>query len=259
MRYQIDFLSIFFLSLLIIPTLYINYKLNITLNKKITVSIMRMILQLSLVGVYLQYIFDLNNSLLNVFYIIMMMLVASISITNSTKLKRTKLYMPIYISMLVPNLFMVLFFNKFVIVLDNVFDARYLITIGGMLLGNVLSGDIVGLNTYFKDIEENKNTINYDLALGASFLQAIKPYIKNALISSIKPTISSMATIGLVSLPGMMSGQILGGSLPLEAIMYQIAIMIAIYVTRYINILTSIIFINKYIFDENNQFEFLSI
>jgi putative ABC transport system permease protein len=223
------------------------------MNKRIIISVTRMIIQLSLVGVYLQYIFDLNNNLLNVIYIIIMMLVASVSITNSTKLKKRKLYFPIFISMALPNLFMVLFFNKMVINLNNIFDARYIITIGGMLLGNVLSGDIVGINSFFKDIDENKNVINFDLALGATQIQSIKPYVKNALTASITPTVSSMATIGLVALPGMMTGQILGGSVPLEAIMYQIAIMIAIYVTRYINILSSVYVSNRYIFDKKGQ------
>lgn len=250
---NISYLGIFYLSLLIIPTLYVNHLLNVKMNKRIIISVTRMIIQLSLVGVYLQYIFDLNNNFLNVIYIIIMMLVASISITNSTKLKKRKLYFPIFISMALPNLFMVLFFNKMVINLNNIFDARYIITIGGMLLGNVLSGDIVGINSFFKDIDENKNVINFDLALGATQLQSIKPYVKNALTASITPTVSSMATIGLVALPGMMTGQILGGSVPLEAIMYQIAIMIAIYVTRYINILSSVYVSNRYIFDKKGQ------
>ncbi|MGD1822216.1 MAG: ABC transporter permease [Pleomorphochaeta sp.] len=256
MSNDISYLGIFYLCLLILPTLYINYRLNIQLNKKIIISVVRMIIQLSLVGVYLQYIFDFNNSILNVVYILIMMFVASISITNSTPLKKKKLYLPIYLSMLIPNLFMVLFFNKFVIALDNVFDARYIITIGGMLLGNVLSGDIIGINTFFKDLEENKKIINYDLGLGATLLQAITPYIKNSLTASIRPTVSSMATIGLVALPGMMTGQILGGSVPLEAIMYQIAIMIAIYVTRYINILGSILFTKNSLFDNLDQIDF---
>ncbi len=250
---NISYLGIFYLSLLIIPTLYVNHLLNVKMNKRIIISVTRMIIQLSLVGVYLQYIFDLNNNFLNVIYIIIMMLVASISITNSTKLKKRKLYFPIFISMALPNLFMVLFFNKMVINLNNIFDARYIITIGGMLLGNVLSGDIVGINSFFKDIDENKNVINFDLALGATQIQSIKPYVKNALTASITPTVSSMATIGLVALPGMMTGQILGGSVPLEAIMYQIAIMIAIYVTRYINILSSVYVSNRYIFDKKGK------
>ncbi len=253
MSESISNLGIFYLTLLVIPTLYINYLLDVKLNKKIIISIVRMIVQLSLVGLYLQYIFDLNNNLLNIAYLLVMMAVASVSITNSTPLKNKKLYFQTFLSMALPNLFMVLFFNRMVINLNNIFDARYIITIGGMLLGNVLSGDIVGLNTFFSEVEENKNVINYDLSLGATFFQAIKPYVRNALTSSIRPTISSMATIGLVSLPGMMTGQILGGSVPLEAIMYQIAIMIAIYVTRYLNILSSIYISSKYVFTNRGQ------
>jgi len=63
--------------------------------------------QLAITGIYLQYIFDLNNNILNVSYLLIMMLVASISITNSTKLKNKKLYLPVFISMMIPNLFMV--------------------------------------------------------------------------------------------------------------------------------------------------------
>jgi len=147
----------------------------------------------------------------------------------------------------------VLFFNAVVINLDHVLDARYVITIGGMLLGNVLNGDIIGLTAFYKGIEENRNRVNFDLSLGATRFQAIKPYLKDAITASIKPTVASMATIGLVALPGMMTGQILGGSVPMNAIMYQIAIMLAIYVTRYINIMGAIMFSQNMMFDKKDQ------
>lgn len=250
---SISYLGILYLSLLVVPTLIINNSLNIKLNKQIIISIVRMIIQLSLVGLYLQYIFDLNSPFLNVLYMLLMMLIATFSIKKSTGLHLKRLYMPILVSMALPNFLMVLFFNHFVIDLNNIFEARYIITIGGMLLGNVLSGDIIGLNTYYKGISDNINRVNYDLALGATRYQATKPYFKDAITSSIKPTIASMATIGLVSLPGMMTGQILGGSVPIDAIMYQIAIMIAIYVTRYVNIYGAIILSQRIMFDSSDQ------
>lgn len=249
----ISYMGIFYLSLLIIPTLIINRSLNIKMNNQIVISLARMIVQLSLVGFYLQYVFDLNNSLLNIAYMIVMMIVATFSIKKSTGLHLNKLYLPILISMALPNFLMVLFFNTYVINLSNVLDARYIITIGGMLLGNVLSGDIIGLNTYYRGISDNINRVNYDLALGATRYQATKPYFKDAITASIKPTVASMATIGLVSLPGMMTGQILGGSVPVDAIMYQIAIMIAIFVTRYINIYGAITLSQKMMFDSRDQ------
>lgn len=250
---NISVIGILYLSLLIIPTLIINMRLNIKMNRGILVSIVRMVLQLSLVGLYLQYIFDLNNPFLNVSYILIMMIVASISVSRSSNFKLRKMLLPIFISMVIPNLLMVLFFNAFVINLKNILEARYIITIGGMLLGNVLSGDIIGLTSYYKGIEKNKKIVNYDLALGATRFQATKPYLKDAISASIKPTIATMATIGLVSLPGMMTGQILGGSIPSEAIMYQVAIMIAIYVTRYINIFGVILLSQRIMFDSKDQ------
>lgn len=182
-----------------------------------------------------------------------MMVIATVSITKSADLKVRRILVPIFISIAVPNFLMILFFNAFVIDLNNIFEARYIITIGGMLLGNVLSGDIIGLTTYYRGISKNQNQVNYDLALGATRYQATKPYLKEAISASIKPTVASITTIGLVSLPGMMTGQILGGSVPMEAIMYQIAIMLAIYVTRYVNIYGAIHLSQKIMFDKRDQ------
>jgi putative ABC transport system permease protein len=181
------------------------------------------------------------------------MLFAAHSIIESSKYRLKELFVPIAISIIIPNFIILLFFNMFVIKLNNIFDARYLITIGGMVLGNVLKGDIIGLMTYYNGIKDNYNKVNYDLALGASVFQATKPYLKKSIQVAIKPTISTAATMGIVSLPGMMTGQILGGSLPVDAIMYQIAIMIAIYVTRYSNILFAILLTKNKMFDKNDQ------
>lgn len=249
----ISYLGLLYLALLVIPVLLINSKLEIKMNKRILISMARMTVQLSLVGLYLQYIFDLNNPILNLGYLVLMMVIASFSVTNSTGLNLKRIYFPILISMMIPNIVLLFFFNAIVIDLNNVFEARYMITIAGMLLGNVLNGDIVGLNTFYKGVKDNEKIVNYDLALGATRFQALKPFFKDAIVASIKPTVASMATIGLVSLPGMMTGQILGGSVPREAIMYQIAIMIAIFVTRYFNIFGAIALSQRLMFDKNDQ------
>jgi len=249
----IGYLGIVYLLVLVIPTLVVNHQLGIKMNKRIIISVIRMIIQLGLVGIYLQYIFELNNIFLNVGYMLLMMLIAAVSITKTLGLRFKRVYLPIAASIIIPNVLMVFFFNTLVIGLDNILEARYIITIGGMLLGNVLSGDIVGLTTFYKGISANKKRVNYDLALGATRFQAIKPYLTDGIQAAIKPTVASMATIGLVALPGMMTGQILGGSVPLEAIMYQIAIMLAIYVTRYVNIFLAIALSQKTMFDKKDQ------
>ncbi len=253
MNDSISYLSLCYIAVLIIPTLFMNKKLGIGLNKKILISLTRMIVQLSLVGVYLQYMFQLNNPFVNIAYVLLMVVVATLSALNSAKFSVKLLFTPLFFSMLIPDLFMVLFFNTVVLGLPNPLDARYLITINGMLLGNILNNDVVGMQNFYRGVKNNKNGINYSLALGATRLQAIRPYINSGIVASISPNIASMATMGLVSLPGMMTGQILGGSLPFEAILYQIGIMFAIYVTRYFSIYLGIMLSQKRMFDDKDN------
>ncbi len=250
---HIDVVNLLLMLLLVIPIIGVNHWLGIRLNRKIIISISRMIVQLSLVGVYLQYIFDLNNPVLNVIYIILMMGVATYSIIDATPLKLGTIVIPIMISLLVPNILMLLFFNGVVIRIDQLFDAKYMITIGGMILGNGLSGNIIGLSRFYDGIIEKESVYINDLMYGATTFEALKPHYRQAILACINPTIASMATIGLVSLPGMMTGQILGGSIPLEAIRYQIAIMIAIFVTKYFNLFVALQLTTRQLFDWNGR------
>ena len=250
---DITYISLGLLTLLVIPTLFFNRFLKLRINKKISIGVIRMFVQLGLVGIYLQYLFDWNNAFLNVGYMLIMMLIASFSISSSTELKSLRARFGLYLSVFAAT-FLVLFFLNFVVLrLQNVFDARYLITIGGMILGNVLRTDIVWLNAYYKGIRENTDIVNYDLALGATREQALRPYFRDAVMATIRPSVASMETIGLVALPGMMTGQILGGSLPANAIGYQMAIMIAIYVSVYLNIIISISITQRLVFSDKDQ------
>lgn len=257
---NINYLQLSYLMVLVIPVLIISYKLEIYNAKKTIIAIIRMVIQLTLVGFYLQYIFDTNQPLLTLAYIFLMIVVASISIGNAIPLKMTKVITPLILSLLIPNILMLLFFNGVVVQLDMLFEAKYLITIGGMLLGNGLNGNIVGLSTFYNSLTKREKEYQYSLSLGASHIEAIIPYMREAVIVSINPSIASMATIGLVSLPGMMTGQILGGSVPMQAIRYQIAIMIAIFVTKFFNIILAIVLTKNRMFTEKLQInrEFLS-
>jgi len=98
------------------------------------------------------------------------------------------------------------------------------------------------LCSFWSSIKENEKIYLNTLALGANRYQALKPYVNKSIMAAVNPTLASIATIGLVSLPGMMTGQILGGSLPILAIKYQIAIMIAIFISQFFSILLSMYF-----------------
>jgi putative ABC transport system permease protein len=242
--------SLILCFLLLAVPLVISYKVKLNVVGKTINSVSRMTVQLFLVGVFLTFIFELNNRVLNLAWLLGMVTVASYTTIRNVDLKMEKLFLPVILSFTAANLSVLLYFNEFVLDLGNLLEARYLIPIGGMILGNSLSGNVVGIGEFYEDIRRNENRYLYNLSLGASRYEALLPYIRKSLRSALRPTLANIATAGLVFLPGMMTGQILGGASPLLAIKYQISIMITIYVSTTLSTTLSILTATQATFDE---------
>jgi putative ABC transport system permease protein len=205
---------------------------------------LRMSVQLLLVGLYLRYIFAFNQWWLNTVWVLTMVIVANVTVLNNSGLKKRKLFGPTLLGTGGGALAVVSIFIFGAIRPDPFFDARYLIPISGMVLGNCLRANVVALERFYSAIRRNRKDFITTLLLGATLREACRPYLRQTLTAALAPTTATMMTTGIVALPGMMTGQILGGALPVVAIQYQIAIMIAIFVatalSTYLNIALSI-------------------
>jgi putative ABC transport system permease protein len=111
---------------------------------------------------------------------------------------------------------------------DPWYDPRYAIPLLGMVLGNCMTGVGLGLDTLTTSLANRRAGVEAQLMLGASRRAATAPVMRVALRRALMPVINSMAATGVVSLPGMMTGQILGGVPPVEAVKYQILVMFLI-------------------------------
>lgn len=247
---DLSVLSLASLFVFLIPVLYINRRLRLTINKTMITSIVRMCIQLGFVGIYLEFLFKFNSPVLNTLYLLIMISIACQSILKSSNLKVRKFFISVFFSLLIPFVIILFFFNAVVVRIDNLFEAKYMIPIGGMLLGNCLRSIIIGLNNFYSGVKKDEKIYLYSISLFNNRIHALKPYFKESFLAAITPTIASMATIGLVSLPGMMTGQILGGSIPIVAIKYQIAIMFSIFYTEYFSTILSVLFSLKVGFNE---------
>jgi putative ABC transport system permease protein len=236
--------------LLIIPALILDHYFDLNIKKDTIVSIGRMSLQLFLVGFFLEKIFDLNYWWLNLLWLGLMIVTAVISTINRIKINLKPIIGLISLSFLIPTLAVLTYFNAFIIRLDFLFEARYLIALGGMLLGNVLSTNIVALNSFYQNLKIQEKFYLYRLAMGATQWEALAPFFKRNIKLAISPTLAKTATIGIVSLPGMMSGQIVSGSSPNTAIKYQISIMIAIYIASILSVTLTLILSSKKSFNK---------
>lgn len=214
--------------LLIIP-LAILLHLGVPIIRETGISIARMTLQLLFVGLYLQVLFVWNNPWLNLMWLVIMISVADGSIIRGCRLKMRRFALPLFIALLVGTAIPLLFFMGPILQRPNWLDAQYVIPIAGMILGNCLRADIIGLRGFYEAISKSEKAYHQSLAEGARLHEAVRPYFRDAMQAALLPTVATMATIGLVALPGMMTGVILGGADPMTAIKYQIAIMIAIF------------------------------
>lgn len=123
---------------------------------------------------------------------------------------------------------MVIIYFIVVVVGENIFNPQYVIPISGMIMGNTMTGVSLGVKTFRESMDGQNAKIEALLCIGASPRTILLPFVRKSLETAMLPTLNSMVGMGIVALPGMMTGQILAGTLPTTAILYQIAIMIAI-------------------------------
>ncbi|TCI02858.1 ABC transporter permease [Corallincola luteus] len=217
-------------SLLLAIPLAINSYFRLGLAKESAAAILRMSVQLTLVGIYLQFLFQLNSISLNLAWLLVMLLVGTSAIVGKARLPLKRLFIPVFTGLLLGLLPLLLILLVLLLRPEPVYHAQYLIPLAGMLLGNSMSGNIVALQRLFNAFTERQMEYEGALVLGASPYQASLPFLQSAMRQSLAPILASMATTGIVTLPGMMTGQILGGTDPVVAVKYQWLIMISIFV-----------------------------
>lgn len=210
------------------------------LTRDIGISIVRMTIQLALVGIYLKTLFTLNNPWLNGGWILIMLIVADFSILQRAGLKLRYFALASFTAIAFSILLSTAYLVLLVIQPSSFYDAHYIVPLAGMILGNCMQGNVIALERFYSAIRKNQNEYTTYLMLGATRWEALRPYFRQAIKAAINPTIANMATMGLVSLPGMMTGQILGGSEPWVAVKYQIAIMICIFTSTTIAIIINL-------------------
>ncbi|WP_020677150.1 ABC transporter permease [Geopsychrobacter electrodiphilus] len=214
--------------LLIIPLGVILW-LRIPLFGEALLAVIRMTLQLLFVGFYLQFVFTLNSLWVTAAWVLIMVLVADVSIAQGCHLHLKRLAGGLFVALLVGTLVPLLFFVFFILQREAALQAQYLVPICGMILGNCLRADIIGLQSFYTGLRKKEKLYQLELSQGASQSEALFPFMREACRAALAPTIATISTIGLVALPGMMTGVILGGGNPMTAIKYQIAIMLAIF------------------------------
>ncbi len=215
-----DTLSLLVASILVLIPVYISYKEKLDLEKEILVSIIRAVVQLMLVGYVLEFIFGLDNPIFTILLVALMINNASLN----TKKRGGNVKSVVLISFL--SILIGTSVTLSVLIISGAINFRpnEVIPISGMVVSNSMVAiglSYTNLNNAFKN---RINEVEAKLSLGADIKYASKELIRECIKTSILPTVDSAKSLGIVSLPGMMTGLILGGVSPIIAIKFQIMV-----------------------------------
>ena len=241
-------------SLLVVLAM-LSYHLKLGLEKRLAISALRTTVQLLFIGQVLRILFD-NSSFFFVVAISMVMLTIAgreVMARQHRRLSGMQGWLLGTSSMFISS-FSVAFIALAVIIgNDPWYTPQYAIPLLGMLLGNTMNGIALSMDRMTETLWQQRQLVEQRLLLGQTPAEASGEIRRQAMRSGMIPIINSMAAAGLVSLPGMMTGQILGGSSPMDAVKYQILIMFLIAAGTGFGIMSAMWLLSRKLFDERDR------
>jgi len=240
---------------LILLLALMSWRLHLGVGQRMLIAAVRSTVQLVLLGLVLSVLFELRSlPWVGVLALFMLTVVGWEVMAHQQRRYRGPWGMGIgTLSMFLSSFSVTLLALLLVIRVEHWYQPQYLIPLLGILLGNTMSGIAIALDNLTRHAWEGRGRIEARLLFGADWDTAIADIRRDALRSGLIPIINAMAPAGIVSLPGMMTGQILAGSPPLEAAKYQLPIMFLISAGTGLGSVTAVWIGSRRLFDERQR------
>lgn len=242
-------------SLLVMVLAFTSFRLRLSLGRSLIIAAIRTTVQLLLIGLILKLLFENINLLLITVLSLLMLLIAGreVMVRQKRRFAGWQGFGIGTMAMFVSS-FSVTLLTLFVVIgNDPWYQPQYAIPLLGMLLGNTMNGISLGLDRLTTTAWGQRREIEARLMLGHTAVEAIAGIRRESIRVGMMPIINAMAAAGIVSLPGMMTGQILAGAPPLEAVKYQILIMFLIAAGTGFGTLASVYMGARGLFDERER------
>jgi len=201
--------------------------LRLDLHRQLAVATVRLVLQLVLIGFILRLVFAIASPLVTLAVVLVMVAIAGreVAARPEQRLGRFGNYAVGASAVAIATFLTAILALTTAIRPTPWYDARYAIPLAGIVLGNVLNGGSLALDSMLGGVMRERAAIETQLALGATFDRAMRGLIRTSVRRALLPIINQMSAAGVVTLPGIMTGQILAGMDPLEAAKYQILLI----------------------------------
>lgn len=197
-------------------------------ERDMLIASLRMVVQLLALGYVLHLVFAISSPAPVLLILVIMALFSVQAVAARVKDRMPNFYRVVGVAIFIGCGGATFFFCSLVIGLTPWYDPRYLVPLAGMIIGNSMTGASLAAERLAAEMKDRREEIETLLCLGASSRQAAREAVRSAYRAALIPSINAMAAMGIVFIPGMMTGQILSGTDPIIAVKYQIAIMCVI-------------------------------
>ncbi|GAB4134792.1 MAG: iron export ABC transporter permease subunit FetB [Planctomycetaceae bacterium] len=233
----------------------VSILLKLRMERSLLIAGVRTVVQLTLIGFVLEWVFQLNRWYAVIGLAMVMTVIAGATAAGRSHRYYTGMWMNTLVSIWTGS-WLVTAYALTILLPDAAhwYRPQYLIPLLGMVLGNTLNGISLGLNTLTENLASHRGEVESLLALGATRWESAREPVREAVKTGMIPIVNSMLIVGLVSLPGMMTGQILAGTSPLEAVKYQIVIMFLIASGTAMGTVGVVILSYRRLFNARHQF-----
>ena len=241
-------------ALLIVVNGAVSVALKLDLERKLAWAAVRTVVQLLAIGYVLGWVFQFDRWFVVLPLMIAMTLIAGFAGAQRGARtyagQRADSIASIWISS-----WLVAAVGLFVVIrIRPWYEPQYAIPILGMILGNTLTGVSLGIERMTEELTARRDNVDMALALGATRWEAAQAPARQAVRAGMIPTLNQMAVVGIVSLPGMMTGQVLAGQSPLQAVRYQIVIMFLIAASSALGTVLAVLLTYRRLFSADHRF-----
>ena len=238
---------------LILVSAGISIALGLKMEKRLAYASIRTVVQLLLVGFVLQRVFEINTFIALLPVVLFMLVIAAHTASGRPAFRFRGMGMLSFSVMTVTSLGVTITATGLIIGVEPWFRPSYLIPLLGMVLGNTMNGVSLATDHFLESVKEKGHEIEMELALGATRWEAARRPVAEAVRRGMIPIVNSMMVVGVVSLPGMMTGQILAGSDPTVAVKYQIMVMFLIAAGASMGAMGMVLFSYRKLFNCRHQ------
>jgi putative ABC transport system permease protein len=250
---QLGWTDLALVSLCLLVNVALSFHYRLAMHTTLLMAGLRTTVQLTLVGFVLQRIFAVDKPLLVLGILLLMVVMAGTTISQRSSHIFPGRWLVAVGSISFPAFLMVGYGVFLVIRPDNWADPRYAIPLMGMVLGNSLTAVHLTMDRYTQAVFDRRRAVEHLLCLGATPQEATLEDARAAVRSGMTPILNAMLIAGVVSLPGMMTGQILGGTPPLMAVRYQIVIMFLLAGATALGSALCVLWLRRRLFDARER------